>query len=97
MGTIMRECICGNRVSINKRLCSECAEIYGTDPDYWPEWLRWSLSDISRSVKYEYNHQEASVDSDIYFDTYGKIKEKPKFYLRGCRTETHLYQDRDKY
>lgn len=90
-----RQCVCGKPIKINKRLCPECIAIYGTDPDEWPEWLRWLVGDIQRDIQYDYSHNDhVSIDTGVTYDSSGNMKAKPKFELRGCRTETHLYEDR---
>jgi len=92
---MMRNCVCGKTITLNSRLCSECAEIYGLEPNEWPEWLRWMLSDIQRDVQYEHTHNDhVSIETGVTYDSFGNMKAKPKFALRGCRTESHLYEDR---
>jgi hypothetical protein len=93
---VQRYCICGKPISNNRRLCKECGDNYGYNPDNWPEWLRWLVNDMQRSIDQERNHTELSLD-EIESDGDGIYRAKRAFALRGCRTETHLYEDRDKH
>jgi hypothetical protein len=86
-----RFCVCGKSISIKRQLCGECLEIYGDDPEEWPAWLKWQTSDIQREVDYERRHDEFWLDDE---DEPQADFTEP---LRGCRTETHLYQDRTNY
>jgi len=90
---VERYCICGKPIQNNRRLCKECGEIYGYNPNDWPEWLRWLVSDMQRSIDQERNHVEVPLD-DIEPNGCGGYRAKRVFALRGCRTETHLYQDK---
>lgn len=91
MNSLMRRCVCGVGISPRRRLCKECLDIYGSDSDEWPEWLRWQISDIQREIDHDRRHDEVEITAGDL------LSSKPAFALRGCRTETHLYQDRDKY
>lgn len=86
-----RYCPCGKQVRIDRRLCWECADIYGTDPSEWPEWLRWQVSDIQREIDYERNNNESLCIDDIEPNGRGGYRAKPVFALKGCRAETHLH------
>jgi len=90
-----RFCPCGKKIRIDRRLCGECADIYGLDPDEWSEWLRWYISDIQRELDDERNNQYLSID-DIEPNKQGGYRAKREFALRGCRNETHLYEEREK-
>jgi hypothetical protein len=48
---------------------------------------------MQRSIDQERNHVEVPLD-DIEPNGYGGYRAKRVFALRGCRTETHLYQDK---
>ena len=91
-----RLCPCGKHVLPNRRLCKECAEIYGCDSTEWPEWLRWQVSDIQRELDFDMKHNHRQLD-EIEPDGRGGYRAKRDFTLRGCRTETHLHQDRDQH
>ena len=91
-----RLCPCGKHVLPNRRLCKECAEIYGCDSTEWPEWLRWQVSDIQRELDFDMKHNHLQLD-EIEANGRGGYRSKPVFALRGCRTETHLYQERDQH
>ena len=91
-----KNCVCGIEISANRSLCCECAETYGTNPTEWPEWLRWQVSDIQREWDYERNNDSLSID-EIEPNGRGGYRAKRDFALRGCRNETHLYQDRNQH
>ena len=91
-----RYCVCGMRVRDDQRLCRECAEIYGTDSSEWPEWLRWYVNDLKRDLRSEINHDNLGWD-EIEPNGNGGYRPKREFTLRGCRTETHLYEERGKH
>jgi hypothetical protein len=82
-----RFCVCGKSIFLRRQLCGECLEIYGDDPDDWPEWLCWSLSDIQKDIDWERRHDEYWLDDEA------ELQAEFAEVLRGCRTETHLYQD----
>lgn len=84
-------CVCGKEISLKRQLCGECLDIYGADSREWPAWLRWQISDIQREIDYERRHDEFWLDDE---DELPADFAEP---LRGCRTETHLYEDRNKY
>lgn len=86
-----RYCVCGKQINLNRQLCGECLEIYGSVPSKWPEWLRWQIGDIQRDIDYERRHDEFWLDEE---DELVPDFAEP---LRGCRTETHLYQERDQH
>lgn len=86
-----RVCVCGKLISLNHQLCGECLEVYGANPRGWPEWLRWQVSDIQRDIDYERRHDEYWLDDE------SEIEPDYAAPLRGCRTEAHLYEDRDKH
>ena len=92
-----RYCPCGNPVGTRYSLCKECASIYGYVPDAWPEWLRWLVSDINRVSIQERRHIHLSLDDEIESNGRAGYRSKSEFALRGCRTETHLYEDRHKH
>ena len=91
-----KECVCGANIQFNRSLCHECAEIYGTDPDEWPKWLRWQVNDIQKE------HDSYRLHSELYLNEIesngmGGYRAKREFALRGCRTKTHLYEEREKH
>jgi len=86
-----RYCVCGRAIPFKRQLCGECLEIYGDDLKEWPEWLRWQVSDIQREIDYERRHD------DFWLDEEEELVPDYAEPLRGCRTETHLYEDRHKH
>lgn len=88
-----RYCVCGKSIQNNRRLCKECGEIYGYIPSEWPEWLRWLVNDMQRSLDQERNHNTLGLE-EVESNGHGGYRAKQDFVLRGCRTETHLYEDR---
>ena len=55
-----------------------------------------SRSDIQRELDDERNNQYLSID-DIEPNKQGGYRAKREFALRGCRNETHLYEEREKH
>lgn len=91
-----RKCPCGKPILPNRRICKECGDIYGFDSSEWPEWLRWQVNDITREEMDFQRHNHLQLD-EIEANGRGGYRAKREFALRGCRTETHLYQDRDQH
>lgn len=91
-----RLCPCGNPVSPNRRICRECGAIYGYQMSEWPVWLRMMVNDITREEMDNSRHSHLRMD-EIETNGHGGYRAKREFALRGCRTETHLYQDRHKH
>lgn len=91
-----RFCPCGKQIRIDRRLCGECADIYGLDPDEWPEWLRFLVSDTQRELDFDLKHAHLRLE-DIEPNGSGGYRPKREVALRGCRTETHLYEEREKH
>ena len=89
-----RLCPCGRHVLSDRGICQECGEIYGYDRSEWPEWLRMMVNDITREELDDLRHSSLSFERDIEPNGRGGYRAKPEFTLRGCRTETHLYQER---
>ena len=86
-----RMCPCGKQVLPNRRLCQECGDIYGFNSAEWPEWLRFLVSDTQRQLDFDLKHNHLRLD-DIEPNGSGGYRPKREFALRGCRTETHLYE-----
>lgn len=86
-----RYCVCGKTLSMNRQLCGDCLEVYGVDPEEWPEWLRWQINDIQRDINYERRHDEFWLDDE------DELQADFSESLRGCRTEPHVFQDRSDY
>ena len=40
--------LCSSRKPRSSDLCKECRFIYGTNPQEWPEWLRFLINDNAR-------------------------------------------------
>ena len=91
-----RKCPCGKPILPNRRICKECGDIYGFDSSEWPEWLRWQVNDITREEMDFQRHNHLQRD-EIEPNGRGGYRAKRDFTLRGCRTETHLYQDRNQH
>lgn len=91
-----RYCPCGKPISNRRRICAECGEIYGYIPSEWPEWLRLIVNDYNREELECRRHEHFHLD-EIESNGNGGYRAKREFALRGCRTETHLYEDREKY
>lgn len=89
-----RYCPCGRVVSVNRGICEECGKIYGYDREEWPDWLRFMVNDITREELNNIRHDEVSYNDGIEPNGRGGYRAKREFALRGCRTETHLYEDR---
>jgi len=54
------------------------------------------VNDITREEMDNSRHNHLRID-EIELNGHGGYRAKPVFALRGCRTETHLYEDRNKY
>ncbi len=88
----MRNCVCGKPIPHNRQLCASCIEKYGGDSSKWDEWLIDWMQSYQRELNQERDYHFLSIDVNE-----GIVEPKPIFKLRGCRTETHLYQDRHKH
>jgi len=89
---MQRFCPCGKPIKPTWTLCQDCLSQYGKDRDKWPQWLREWLQSYQSELDQERRHNHLQIDID------GEIIEPPKVpKLKGCRNQTHLYQDRDKY
>jgi hypothetical protein len=84
-----RYCPCGKQIRVDRRLCKECADIYGIDKQEWPEWLSWMVSDIQRELDFDRNHEYSNLD-EIEPNGRGGYRAKPVFTLRGCRELSHV-------
>jgi hypothetical protein len=91
-----KKCVCGTDIHNDRSLCRECGSVYGYNSSEWPEWLRWQVSDIQRENIDEFYHTHLGID-DIEPNGHGGYRAKREFALRGCRTETHLYEERDNF
>lgn len=89
---LKRNCVCGKTIPHNQRLCASCLSNFGSDPDKWDAWLKEWMKSYQAELDSERNHYHLTIEVD------GTILEPKKpFKLNGCRTETHLYEDREKY
>ena len=59
-----RHCVCGKQITITSRLCNECLEKYGTDPDKWDCWIKYLVSDEQKEINRERRHKELFVDDE---------------------------------
>lgn len=84
-----RRCPCGNSVSTRHSICLECAQVYGSTPASWPEWLKWAVNDINRAEISERRHDHLFLD-EIEPNGRGGYRAKPVFTLRGCRELSHV-------
>ena len=91
-----RKCPCGKPILPNRRICKECGDIYGFDSSEWPEWLRMLVNDITREEMDFQRHNHLQLD-EIEPNGRGGYRSKREFALRGCGSETHLYQDRQQH
>ena len=91
-----RKCPCGKPILPNRRICKECGDIYGFDSSEWPEWLRMLVNDITREEMDFQRHDHLQLD-EIESNGRGGYRAKREFALRGCRTETHLYENRSQH
>ncbi len=91
-----KECVCGVEIADNRTICKECAETYGINSSEWPEWFRWTFNDLRREHLSSISHDSLRLD-DIEPNGNGRYRPKRELSLRGCRIETHLYEDRNKY
>lgn len=98
---MMRNCVCGKPIPHNRQLCASCILEpeyegdpihYGSDQTKWPEWLTDWMSSYQKELNAERDYHHLSIDVNE-----GIVEAKPQFKLNGCRTETHLYEDRHKY
>ena len=63
---MQRYCVCGKMIAGRRKLCPECASIYGSWGEY-PEWLKFMLADMEREYRMEERearHSEFSLDDD---------------------------------
>ena len=93
---MVRRCVCGKPILPNRRICRECGEIYGFSSSEWPEWLRLTVNDITREEMEYRRHDHLQLD-EIEPNGRGGYRAKREATLRGCRTETHLYQEREQH
>lgn len=86
-----KECVCGSLIANNRTLCRECADIYGTEPQEWPEWFRWKFNDLRREHVQRLTHTHYRLD-EIEPNGRGGYRAKPTFTLRGCRELSHVHE-----
>jgi len=89
---MMRNCVCGKQIPHNRQLCASCIIEYGSDQTKWDEWLKDWMRGYQTELNCERDYLHLSIDVNE-----GIVEAKPQFKLNGCRTETHLYEDRNKY
>lgn len=89
---MMRNCVCGKQIPHDRQLCASCVIEYGSEQSKWAEWLKDWMQSYQAELDAEKNYHFLSIDVDE-----GIVEAKPMFKLNGCRTETHLYQDRNQH
>jgi len=93
MRSMKKQCVCGAGIRVDRRLCDSCSELYGLDSTKWPVWLSDWMGSYQKEYSYEKNHREVSYEA--YQDALEcENPEVPLKSLRGCREESHLYEDR---
>ena len=85
----MRNCVCGKQIPHNRQLCARCVEEYGSDSAKWPAWLTDWMCSYQKELNSERDYHHLSIDVDD-----GVVIANPPFKLKGCREESHLYEDR---
>ena len=96
MRSMKKQCVCGAGIRVDRRLCDSCSELYGLDPAKWPIWLSDWMEAYQKEYSYEKNHRDVSYEA--YQDALEcETPDEPLVSLRGCRTEPHLFQDREDY
>jgi len=89
---LKRNCVCGKPIPHNQQLCASCLSYYGVNAGGWPLWLTEWLKNYQAELDSERNHQHLAIEVD------GTIRKPARpFKLNGCRTETHLYEDRENH
>ena len=76
-----RRCVCGQAVPNNWSLCKGCLGIYGADPDSWPAWLVFGVSDIKREWNRDRRHDEFAYNDE--YDYAGSAVVKGQHYSSG--------------
>lgn len=89
---MMRNCVCGKPIPHNRQLCASCISKYGGDSSKWDEWLKDWMHSYQAELNRERDYLHLSIDVNE-----GVVEAKPQFKLNGCRTNTHLYEERNKY
>ena len=89
---MMRNCVCGKPIPHNRQLCASCILEYGSDSSKWDEWLKDWMQSYQAELNRERDYLHLSIDVNE-----GIVQAAPQFKLNGCRTETHLYEEREKY
>ena len=89
---MMRNCVCGTPIPHNRQLCASCIIEYGSDQSLWDEWLKTWMQNYQAELNRERDYLHLSIDVNE-----GIVQASPQFKLNGCRTETHLYQEREQH
>jgi len=89
---MMRNCVCGKQIPHNRQLCASCILEYGDNQANWTDWLIDWMQSYQKELDAEKRYHHLSIDVNE-----GIVEAKPQFKLNGCRTETHIYEDRHKH
>ena len=89
---MMRNCVGGKQIPHNRQLCASCVIEYGSDSSKWDEWLKDWMQNYQAELNRERDYLHLSIDVNE-----GIVQASPQFKLNGCRTETHLYQEREQH
>jgi len=89
---MMRNCVCGKQIPHNRQLCASCVIEYGSDSSKWDEWLKDWMQNYQAELNRERDYLHLSIDVNE-----GIVQASPQFKLNGCRTETHLYENRSQH
>jgi len=89
---MMRNCVCGKQIPHNRQLCASCVIKYGSDSSKWDEWLKDWMQNYQAELNRERDYLHLSIDVNE-----GIVQASPQFKLNGCRTETHLYENRSQH
>ena len=89
---MMRNCVCGKPIPHNRQLCASCILEYGSDSSKWDEWLKDWMQSYQAELNRERDYLHLSIDVNE-----GIVQASPQFKLNGCRTETHLHQEREQH
>lgn len=58
---LIRKCVCGANIPINRSICGDCSKQYGSNSKLWPDWLKFLSQDNQKEVDRERRHDELEL------------------------------------
>jgi len=68
---LVRRCACGKVVRLRDSICKDCRVKYGRDPEKWPDWFAFLITNEQARIDHQRNHDfclSLELETDKFFE-----------------------------